>query len=333
MKILGLGHAVGDARKLADVDHPNEVQLEAIRNAGYNDFFVSPGTARAMAGRAAVKALEDAGYHAEDVGFIVAGQSNVPDFICIDLACQVGAELGGLEVRTVNLIESCAAAISAWFSASALVGGLQPGQVGVVVLAQRVSEKHHDRFGMMNTVLSDGAAAAVVGRLDAPPTRRSFVYRTGRDFSATRFVDLNRIERGGGMNPVVLPDHDAHHDPTGGARNSELADVLRLGTENAVRMIEASKRDAGWTDHDFVLLHTLEGRQSIAELAARLGIAPERTNADLVGRLGHMGCVAPLISLDILSQQGRIPPGTRVAMSAVSTGMKWGCCLFDPENP
>ena len=160
MKILGLGHAVGDARKLADVDHPNEVQLEAIRNAGYNEFFVNPGTSRAMAARAVIKALEDAGYRADDVGFIVAGQSNVPDFICIDLACQVGAELGGLEVRTVNLVESCAAAISGWFSASALVDGLQPGQVGVVVLAQRVSEKHHDRFGMMNAVLSDGGGAS-----------------------------------------------------------------------------------------------------------------------------------------------------------------------------
>jgi 3-oxoacyl-[acyl-carrier-protein] synthase-3 len=245
-----------------------------------------------------------------------------------------------LEVRTVNLVESCATAISSWFSASALVDGLQPGKVGVVVLAQRVSEKHHDRFGMMNAVLSDGAAAAVVGRLDAPSTKRSFVYKGGHDVSVTRFVDMMRIERGGGMNPVVLADQDTRHDQLGRDRiielyrfsPSDLADFLRLRAENTIRVIAASKRDAGCSDHDFVLLHTLEGRQSIEGLASRLEVAPERTNADLVGRLGHMGCVDPLISLDILSRRDRIPPGTRVAMTSISTGMKWGCCLLEREK-
>lgn len=340
MKVLGLGHALATPRRLSDAEHPNAEQLEAIRAAGYDEYHVSSDSARTLAGRAAAEALKDAGYRASDVGFIVAGQSTIPDFVGIDLACQAGAELGGLEVRTVNLVEGCGTAVTTWFHASRLAADLRPGQVGVIVVAQRISEPHLDRFGLINAVLGDGAAAAVVGRADAPSTRCSFVYLGGHDVSSTRFVDMMRIERGGGVDPVVLPNHDSRRDPLGWARamklyrfsGQQLAEFLKLRADNAVRVIEASLRQAGWAkDDSLLLLHTLEGKERVKSIARSLGIPEGNTNADLVSEFGHVGCVDTLLSLDVLSKRGQIPPGARVVLSTISAGLKWASCLLKRE--
>jgi 3-oxoacyl-[acyl-carrier-protein] synthase-3 len=340
MKVLGLGHALATARRLSDAEHPNAEQLEAIRAAGYDQYHVSPDSARTLAGRAVVEALKDAGCRASDVGFIVAGQSTIPDYVGIDLACQAGAELGGLEVRTVNLVEGCGTAITTWFHASRLAADLRPGQVGVIVVAQRISEPHLDRFGLINAILGDGAAAAVVGRPDAPSTRGCFVYRGGYDISSTRFVDMMRIERGGGVVPAVLPNHDSRRDPLGWTRamklyrfsGQELGDLLKLRLDNTVRVIEASLRQAGWAKDDSLLLfHTFEGKERIKTIARSLGIPEQNTNANLVSEFGHVGCVDTLLSLDVLSRRGCIPPGTRIVMSTISAGLKWASCLLERE--
>jgi 3-oxoacyl-[acyl-carrier-protein] synthase-3 len=341
MKVLGIGHVLPKPMRLAEADHPNTLQLEAIRLAGYDKYWVNDDSARAMGTRAVVAALKESGYGVDDIGFIVAGQSNIPDFIGIDFACQVGAELGGLKARTINLVEGCGSSISTWFSANSLVRHLKEGQVGVIVLAQRVSEPHLDRFGIMNAILSDGAVAAIVAGTDAPSSGCGFVYKGGHDISDTRFVDMMRFERGGGVGPVLAENHDSRQDKLGRDRimelyrfsGSDLTAFLKLRTENTIQIIELCLAEAGWgKDSDLTLLHTLEGRQSMENLASRLGIAKEKTNVDLVAEISHMGCVDQLISLDIMRKQGRIQPGGRVAMSAISSGMKWGCCLLELEK-
>jgi len=339
MKILGIDHVLTEPKRVADVRHPNEQQLEAIRSAGYDKYYVCRDSCRVMGARAVSKALEEAGYRAADLGFIVAAHTNVPDFIGIDFACQVGAELGDLELRTVNLVEGCGNA-SAWFSANALVDQLEPGKVGALVFVQRVSDAHFDRFGLMTAVLSDGAVAAILGRPDAPSTECGFVYRGCQDISRTRFVDMMRIERGGGLSPFLVPDHDPRLDPLGRERvmdlfdfsGDDLADFLSLRADNTLRVIKSGLGAAGWTkDEKLFLLHTLEGRHTIEALASTLELAVENTNADLVGELGHMGCVDQLLSIDLMRRKDRLPPGSRVLMSSISTGMKWGCCMVERE--
>ncbi|GAA5444266.1 hypothetical protein Misp06_02452 [Microbulbifer sp. NBRC 101763] len=342
MRMIGLGHVLAKPHRLEDLDHPNEMHLRAIRHAGYDKYWVHNGSVREFGAQAVVKALDESGYSVDDIGFIVGGQSNVPDFIGIDFACQIGAELGGLQVKTLNLVEGCGSSISAWISASALIDSLEVGQVGVIVHAQRVSEPHLDRFGLMNAILTDGAVAAIVSKSDSPTKGCSFYYRGGRDISETRFVDMMRIERGGGLNPVLLPNHDSREDQLGRERvmdlyrfsGSDLEGFLKLRADNTLQMIESCMAEAGWSlKSEFTLLHTLEGRQSMESLASRLGIPLDKTNADLVAEIGHMGSAEQLISLDIKRKQGKIHPGDRIVLSAISSGMKWGCFLLECENP
>lgn len=140
---------------------------------------------------------------------------------------------------------------------------------------------------------------------------------------------------------VLLPDHDSREDPLGRDKimelyrfsASDLGDFLKLRADTTIRLIDSSIADAGWAKgQDFILLHTLEGRRSIASLASRLGITVDRTNAALVPEISHMGCVDQLVSLDIMRQVGKFQAGNRIVMSAIATGMKWGCCLFECEQ-
>ena len=339
MDILGLGHALGDAVGIDSVRHPKELQIAAIRNSGYEHYWVSEDTARALGGRAARAAIDDAGYEPDALRFVVAGQSNVPDYVGIDFACQIGAELGGLTLKTANIVEGCASAISTWFTAERLGADLRLGEIGVIVLAQRVSEPHQDRFGLMNAVLSDGAVAIVVGPEEScSKSQVRFRYVGGEEISNSRFVDMMRLERGGGVDPYVMPTHDSRRDRLGRERiadlyqfeTDDLMAFLDLRMQTTLDVIERALGDAGWHGRDrLVLVHALEGGATTRLIGKKLGIPIERTNDYLTARIGHMGCVDPALSLELMVQEGRIKPGDHIIQSTISTGMKWACCLLE----
>nr|WP_280529975.1 3-oxoacyl-[acyl-carrier-protein] synthase III C-terminal domain-containing protein [Aeromonas dhakensis] len=76
-----------------------------------------------------------------------------------------------------------------------------------------------------------------------------------------------------------------------------------------------------------VLLHTLEGHQSMDGLLNKLGLF--RSNRGLVADWGHVGCADQLISLNVLYNEGKIQQRDKILLSAISTGMKWGCAALE----
>ncbi|KAA1195698.1 3-oxoacyl-[acyl-carrier-protein] synthase III C-terminal domain-containing protein [Photorhabdus heterorhabditis] len=340
MKILSMGYHLSQAACLKDVKHPNKMQIETIQYAGYNQFWVELNSVREMASTAAHKALFGTGIQTKDIGFIVAGQSGIPDYIGIDLACQVGAELQCSDIRTVNLVEGCGSAISVWFHAVSLASTLPPGKVGLVVVAQRVSEAHQDRFGLMNAVLSDGAAVAIVASDDWQTSSPTLRYLAGDDMSDCRYVDMMRVERGGGCQPVLPEGYDARHDKLGRERimdiyqftPDDLKVFLALRTDNIIKIIERVIAKVGRPLSSPFLLQTLEGTQSIKDLCRKMDIAPARSNLNLLPELGHVGCTDLLISLKMLVDRGDIQPGDDVIMSTISTGLKWGAAIFQYDS-
>lgn len=340
MKILSIGHHLSQAASLSDIDHPNKLQLEAIRYAGYDQFWTTSLSVREMAAAAARKALEEADISPEKVGFIVAGFSGIPDFIGIDLACQVGAELHCHHVRTLNLVEGCGSAVSAWIQAASMTATLPEGKVGLVVLAQRISDTHQDRFGLMNAVLSDGAVAAVIGRAAHDVSKPGFRFIAAEDISDCRYVDMMRIEYGGGHLPVLPEGRDSRHDKLGREKimdnylfsSEDLMEFLALRMDNSVNIIRNVMAKTDQHRSSPFLLHTFEGRQSVETLCQRTGIAIERSNLSLLPELGHVGCTDPLLSLSLLMQRGAIQSGDEIVMSTISSGMKWGASLFRFES-
>ncbi|AYA39313.1 hypothetical protein HZS38_01170 [Xenorhabdus nematophila] len=340
MKILNIGYHLSRSACMKEVEHPNKMQIETIQYAGYDQFWVEPNSAREMASIAAHKALSGAGIQVEDINFIIAGQSGVPDYIGIDFSCQVGAELQCSDIRTVNLVEGCGSGISAWFHAESLARTLPLGKVGLVVVAQRVSEVHQDRFGMMNAALSDGAAVAVVASDDWQTSSPILHYLAGDDMSDCRYVDMMRIEYGGGCQPVLPEGYDARHDKLGRERimdiyqftPDDLKAFLALREDNTTRIIKRVMAQVDRPLNSPFLLQTLEGAQSIKDLCRKMDILPERSNLNLLSELGHIGCTDLLISLKILLDKGEIQLGDDIIMSTISTGLKWGAAIFQYDK-
>ncbi|MGD8165412.1 3-oxoacyl-[acyl-carrier-protein] synthase III C-terminal domain-containing protein [Pantoea sp. FN0307] len=340
MKILSIGHHLTQSGHIEDIIHPNKLQLEAIRYAGYDQFWTTPYSVREMAFYAARNALEEANISSEDIGFIIAGFSGIPDFIGIDLACQVGAELQCHHIRTINLMEGCGSAISVWMQAAIMTAELPAGKNGLVVLAQRISDPHQDRFGLMNAVLSDGAVAAVVGKAHENKDQPGFLYIAAEDISDCRYVDMMRIEYGGGYSPWLPEGRDSRHDKLGRERimdnynfsAEDLMTFLQLRVDNSVNIIQRVLLKSGNPATSPFLLHTLEGSQSIKVLCQQTGLAVERSNLSLLPELGHVGCADPLLSLHLLYQRGKISLGDEIVMSTISTGLKWGASLFKYGN-
>ncbi|MDE1479717.1 hypothetical protein KKJ01_16150 [Xenorhabdus bovienii] len=336
MKILSIGYHLSQPRSIKEVEHPNKMQIETIQYAGYNQFWVEPNSAREMASIAAHKALSGTGIQTEDINFIIAGQSGVPDYIGIDFSCQVGAELQCSDIRTVNLVEGCGSGISTWFHAASLASTLPSGKVGLVVVAQRVSEAHQDRFGVMNAILSDGAVVAVVASDDWQTSSPTLHYLAGDDMSDCRYVDMMRIEYGGGCQPVLPEGYDARHDKLGRERimdiyqftPDDLNAFLALRQDNTIKIIKRAMAQVGRPLNSPFLLQTLEGVQSIKDLCRRMDIVSERSNLNLLPELGHVGCTDLLISLKMLIDKRDIQPGDDIIMSTISSGLKWGAAIF-----
>ncbi|GKW44198.1 hypothetical protein LOZ86_13640 [Pectobacterium parvum] len=336
MKILSTGHALSQATRLEEIVHPNQLQLDAIGRAGYKQFWTESRSVRLMVASAARNALDQFNIASEKVGFIVAGFSGVPDFIGIDLACQVGAELNCHQIRTLNLVEGCATAVSVWKHAASLCAEMPEGKLGLVVLAQRISDTHQDRFGLMNAALSDGAVACVIGKATRYADQPGLRFISTEDISDCRYVDMMRIECGGGQLPFLPEGRDSRNDKLGRERIMEnyhfsaqdLMDFLALRADNSVNVIRRVLENSVCRDTPPFLLHTLEGKQSIESLCQRIGIPIEKSNLSLLSELGHVGCADPLLSLHLMMQREEIKLGEEVVMSTISTGMKWGASLF-----
>ncbi|MEI8593630.1 3-oxoacyl-[acyl-carrier-protein] synthase III C-terminal domain-containing protein [Photobacterium sp. Hal280] len=336
MKIISMGSQLSVSEHLERVDHPNQMQLNTLKFAGYAQFWKEPGSVREMAGIAAKKALLKARIRPEDIGFIVAGQSGVPDYIGIDFACQVGAELSCKDIRTINIVEGCNSGISVWEHAASLLKKQSADKVGLVVVAQRISEAHQDRFGLMNAILSDGAAVALVASEHWEMDGAALHYLGAEDISDCRFVDMMRVEHGGGLQPYVTEAFDARHDKLGRERIADiynfdadaLNDFLTLRAENNINIINKVISKSKKKIENPFLIQTLEGQQSIESLCAKLDIPTDRSNLELLSEVGHAGCADLLISLDVLVDREMIKPGDDIIMSTISTGLKWGAAIF-----
>lgn len=205
-----------------------------------------------------------------------------------------------------------------------------------MVVAQRISEAHQDRFGLMNAILSDGAAVAVVAPEHWATDGAALHYLGAEDISDCRFVDMMRVEHGGALQPYVTEVFDARHDKLGRERIADiynfdadaLNDFLTLRTENNIKIIQKVISKSKRKIENPFLIQTLEGQQSIESLCAKLDIPTDRSNLELLSEVGHAGCADLLISLDVLVDREIIKPGDDIIMSTISTGLKWGAAIF-----
>lgn len=325
--LVGGSYLTGKVRYLRDVNHPLPGQMKAIQSGGYSRFYVYENSLRQLGGEVAQQALVKMGLEVKDIDFIVGAHTSVADFPSIDFACQVGAELGAHTVKTRNILEGCGTAITAFDVADKLLAE-NPEMTGLVIQAQRVSDVHHDRFTLLNGILSDAAVATVVTAV-RPEKDCLLRVEAFDEVSVPYFVDMMRLEFGGASQPVIPCSDDPQHYKPGRERlqdiyqmsSTDLRDFVTLRSSTMTEIISTVSSKAGWKESADWLLHTLEGEQSVRAIADAAGI--KNSNAALVSKHGHCGCADPMLSLIDLIDSDSLSEGDRVVLSTISSGMKW----------
>jgi 3-oxoacyl-[acyl-carrier-protein] synthase III len=291
-------------------------QLTGIRERR----FYEPGTAPSDAARdAAERLLAVSPVPREDIGVIVS-TSVCKDFIEPSVACLVH---GGLGLSAGCLNFDVGSACLGFLNGMAIVGDMiERGLVryGLIVdgedsryvveqtvarLSQQgaTSEDFSREFAALT--LGSGAAAMLLGHRSLSPDAPRL---TGGVFQAA--TQHNRLCLG-------QPDRMLT-DATG---------LLHAGVQLGQETFEQARQLLGWSREnlDVLALHQVS-RVHTRELCARLHL-PEEKAILTFPTLGNTGPAALPIALSMALEQGRVPPGGRVALMGIGSGLN--CGMFE----
>jgi 3-oxoacyl-[acyl-carrier-protein] synthase-3 len=143
----------------------------SVRARGYRGFHRAADDEQLtdLAVRAAREALARASVAAADLDLVVVAIPDVAEYLCWDAAAAVQGRLGATRAEAVLINHACGGGVMAFDTVGGRLATHPRYEHALVVASNRVCEAYQNRMDSTSTVLSDGAAAAVVRRGGWPP--------------------------------------------------------------------------------------------------------------------------------------------------------------------
>ncbi len=261
--------------------------------------------------QAARAALADAGCTIDQISLILCATST-PHRMTSTLSAAIGAELGA-HCAAMDTRTGCSAGLFA-LATGALY--LNAGAERVLVIgAETFSKIIPPEHKVAALSLGDGAGALVLGR------------RAGAR------LDAAYLQTDGSLGKLIttdgaLPPTEAEI-ARGGYRLSgqpdELLAVVPHKYEEALGHVLA--RAGLRADQIDLFVPHQTSRTLIAEVCRRVGVPLERAFVN-VDRHANIGAAGWLVALVEARAEGRVPPGTRLALAAVGGGMSWAAAVL-----
>jgi 3-oxoacyl-[acyl-carrier-protein] synthase-3 len=256
-----------------------------------------------LATRAGQAALDDAGLSAGDLDMVLVATCS-PDDMLPATAVTVAGLLGAGRAAGLDVNAACTGFLSGLQLASSV---LEAGRADAILVigAEHLSKLVDPTDKQTAMLFADGAGAAVLTRTDGP----------------------------GELGPVVLrsePQRDflyaAHADCTVRMQGQEVFKhaVARM-SEATQQALAAAQLDL--EDIDLFVYHQANSR-IISAVGRRLGLDPERV-VDCIGGYGNVSAASLPIALAHARDEGRLPDGARVLLSAFGAGFIWGATVID----
>jgi len=256
-----------------------------------------------LATRAGQAALDDAGLSAGDLDMVLVATCS-PDDMLPATAVTVAGLLGAGRAAGLDVNAACTGFLSGLQLASSV---LEAGRADAILVigAEHLSKLVDPKDKQTAMLFADGAGAAVLTRTDGP----------------------------GELGPVVLrsePQRDflyaAHADCTVRMQGQEVFKhaVARM-SEATQQALAAAQLDL--EDIDLFVYHQANSR-IISAVGRRLGLDPERV-VDCIGGYGNVSAASLPIALAHARDEGRLPDGARVLLSAFGAGFIWGATVID----
>jgi 3-oxoacyl-[acyl-carrier-protein] synthase-3 len=301
--IFGIGAALPDhVITNADLEQRLDTSDEwIVRRTGIRERrHLEPDESLAdLATRACLLALDDAGRSGAEVDHVIVS-TFTPDRVTPGLAPEVARLIGADRAAAVDLNAACAGFLYGLDQAAALV---ESGRASVVLVcgAEALSRviDHGDRSTAV--LFGDGAGAVVVAGGELDLGVGGFVL--GADGEQADLLYAERDER-------VL--------------RMQGAEVYR----HAVRRMVAASREAleragkAVDDIDLFVAHQANIR-IIDTAAAELGVPREKVMVN-VDRTANTSSASIPLALEQAEREGRLKPGSTVALAAFGAGFVWG---------
>jgi len=256
-----------------------------------------------LATRAGQAALDDAGLSAGDLDMVLVATCS-PDDMLPATAVTVAGLLGAGRAAGLDVNAACTGFLSGLQLASSV---LEAGRADAILVigAEHLSKLVDPTDKQTAMLFADGAGAAVLTRTDGP----------------------------GELGPVVLrsePQRDflyaAHADCTVRMQGQEVFKhaVARM-SEATQQALAAAQLEL--EDIDLFVYHQANSR-IISAVGRRLGLDPDRV-VDCIGGYGNVSAASLPIALAHARDEGRLPDGARVLLSAFGAGFIWGATVID----
>ncbi len=284
-----------------------------------------PGeTTATLATQAARRALARADLDPRDVDLIIVATCT-PDRLIPATAPLVQAALGATRAAAFDLNAACAGFLTALAVGDSMVR--TGASRRAVVLGAEVMSRFVDRSDPKTGVLfGDGAGAVVLERTESAAGLLSPAL--GADGTAAPLIE---VPAGGSARPaspetVAAGAHSIHMN--GPEVFRAAVRIMAQGVERAAELARMRASDA-----DLVILHQANQR-IIDEVAVRLGIGSDRVYSN-VARYGNTSAASVPLALCGAADEGLLPAGSRLILSAVGAGLTWasGVVLWTTPAP
>lgn len=241
------------------------------------------------------------------------------DYIYPPLSAKVQQQLGATHAQIYDLQANCSGFVTGLTTASDRMRIDDTVRCSLVIGVEMLS-RYIDGSDVNTAIyLSDGAGAAVLGRVPQGGIRQSAFHTDSSNFDAVR-------QRGGGS---MFPTNGRPFDP-----EVDLMEMNGIATwKQAITHLPPTIRKAiaksGYesSDIDFLIFHQANLRL-IEYLVKKMGFGLERTYAN-VAEVGNTGSASLAIALSEAVRKGKVRRGQRVVLAGVGAGFNFAASVWD----
>jgi 3-oxoacyl-[acyl-carrier-protein] synthase-3 len=271
-----------------------------------------------MAGKAAEKALQQAGLAAADVELIIVA-TITPDTLTPATACYVQQRLGANRAVAFDISAACSGFLYAMKLSKRLIAS-GAFKNALIIGAEKLSAFVNWEDRGTCVLFGDGAGAAVLRRAEAGEGE-ILATEMGTDGNLTHLLN---IPGGGSACPITQANAGQH-----------LATLAMLGKEvfkHAVnRMKEASEKvieRAGLQPEDIACVIPHQANLRIIDaIADRLAVPNERVFVNL-DKYGNTAAAAVAIALDEANRSGAFKRGENIVLVVFGAGLTWAAAAI-----
>lgn len=268
----------------------------------------------ALAVKAAVKAMEDAGVSPEEIEIIILATSS-PDRSFPSAATDVQGAIGAVNAVAFDITAACSGFI---YGLHIMQAFIEAGtyKTGLVIGAETLSKVLDWSDRTCSILFGDGAGAAVV-RADETGLIRTLVGSDGRKGGV---LDCQARSLGNcltGFKPEL------------GFMKMDGQEVFKFAVKKVPEIVNQILEESG-TDRESVQHYVLhQANIRILESASRrLKIPMEKIPVN-IERYGNTSAASVPILLDEMKRDGRLKRGDKLVMAGFGAGLTWGAALME----